>query len=146
LSAIIRRADISESDEIARIHRECRETALPFLPVLHTLDEDRAFFRTRVFPACEIWVSDDSIIMGFIAFREGWVDHLYIHPRHNRLGHGRALTRVAKERYSDLQLWTFQRNRNAILFYETEGFRLMRETDGSENEEREPDALYRWTR
>ena len=31
-------------------------------------------------------------------------------------------------------------------FYEARGFALVRETDGSGNEEREPDALYLWTR
>lgn len=45
-----------------------------------------------------------------------------------------------------LQLWAFQRNLRAIKFYERHGFRLVRETDGSGNEEREPDALYAWNR
>ena len=31
-------------------------------------------------------------------------------------------------------------------FYETRGFRHVRSTDGSGNAEREPDALYAWTR
>jgi len=31
-------------------------------------------------------------------------------------------------------------------FYEARGFALVRETDGSGNEEKEPDALYLWTR
>ena len=45
-----------------------------------------------------------------------------------------------------LVLWTFQRNANARRFYEAHGFALVRETDGSDNEEKEPDALYLWTR
>lgn len=45
-----------------------------------------------------------------------------------------------------LNLWTFQRNRRARRFYELNGFAAVRETDGSSNEEKEPDVLYRWQR
>jgi hypothetical protein len=45
-----------------------------------------------------------------------------------------------------LDAWTFQRNAPARRFYVARGFRLITETDGKQNEEQEPDALYRWTR
>jgi putative acetyltransferase len=143
---LIRRATVDESDEVASVHRVSKETAMPFLPALHTHEEDRIFFRTRVFPACEVWVADDNGIAGFIAFGGGWVEHLYVLPNHARRGYGRALLDEAKERNSQLQLWTFQRNLNAIGFYTANGFRLVRETDGAGNEEREPDALLGWSR
>jgi putative acetyltransferase len=145
-NTLIRRATEEESDDVASVHRVSRETAMPFLPTLHTHEEDRAFFRTRVFPACQVWVADNGGIVGFIAPREGWVDHLYVLPHHARQGYGRALLDKAKERNSQLQLWTFQRNLNAIVFYKANGFCLVRETDGAGNEEREPDALFAWSR
>jgi hypothetical protein len=43
-----------------------------------------------------------------------------------------------------LTLWTFQRNAPARRFYEARGFVGSVFTDGSRNEEREPDALYTW--
>jgi hypothetical protein len=52
---------------------------------------------------------------------------------------------MAKEvRPDGLMLWTFQRNARARQFYEARGFVAAELTDGSRNEEREPDALYRW--
>ena len=45
-----------------------------------------------------------------------------------------------------LHLWTFQRNAQARRFYEARSFALVKETDGAGNEEKEPDALYLWTR
>jgi len=143
---LIRRATVDESDDVASVHRVSKETAMSFLPLLHTPDEDCIFFRTRVFPSCEVWVANDDGIVGFIAFRDGWVDHLYVLPNYVRRGYGRALLDKAKERNSRLQLWTFQRNLNAIGFYKANGFRLVRETDGAGNEEREPDALFTWSR
>ncbi|WP_298279395.1 hypothetical protein [uncultured Bradyrhizobium sp.] len=44
------------------------------------------------------------------------------------------------------QLWTFQRNARARRFYEARGFVAVEQTDGSRNEEQEPDVRYLWTR
>ena len=78
-------------------------------------------------------------------FRPGWVDHLYIRPERHHLGLGTALLGQAMAVNTRLLLWTFQRNTSAIGFYRARGFRLLRETDGSRNEEHEPDALLEWT-
>ena len=104
------------------------------------------FFREHVLPTCEVWVAEDAVLVGVIVFRKEWIDHLYVHPAHQRLGFGRALLGEAKAHNHRLELWTFQRNLNAIAFYEANGFCLVRETDGAANEEREPDALYAWSR
>jgi hypothetical protein len=43
--------------------------------------------------------------------------------------------------FDRLQFWTFQRNVQARRFYEARGFALIQQTDGAQNEEKEPDAL-----
>ena len=43
----VRRARGDESDTVAALVRLSKETAMPFLPNLHTPGEDRAFFRDR---------------------------------------------------------------------------------------------------
>ncbi len=45
-----------------------------------------------------------------------------------------------------MQLWTFQRNARARRFYEARGFVPVEATDGSRNEEKEPDVRYLWRR
>ena len=118
---------------------------MPFMRGLHTEDEDRAFVRDRVFAEAEVWVAElDRSLIGMCDFRAGWLDHLYIHPDRHGLGVGTALLQRAKDANRALQLWVFQSNREAIAFYERRGFTRVRETDGSGNEERQPDALYRW--
>jgi ribosomal protein S18 acetylase RimI-like enzyme len=67
-------------------------------------------------------------------------------PGAQRRGVGTELLQVAQRSFDRLQLWTFQRNLPARRFYEARGFALVRETDGARNEEKEPDALYLWTR
>jgi GNAT superfamily N-acetyltransferase len=114
---------------------------------LHTLAEDRWFFRERVFKACEVWGAFESAAMvGVLAFRRDWIDQLYVLPDAQGRGTGTGLVRVAQDAFDRLQLWTFQRNVRARRFYEARGFALVTETDGARNEEKEPDALYLWTR
>ena len=140
----LRRLAQDEMDQAAVIHREAFDERLPWLAGLHTPADDRAFFRNHVFSQCEVWGAIDEEIGGFIAFREGWVDQLYVLPHWQRRGLGSALLRIAKATSSSLQLWTFQRNAPARRFYEMRGFVAVKETDGNDNEEREPDVLYRW--
>jgi ribosomal protein S18 acetylase RimI-like enzyme len=143
----VRRLELEDMEEAARVHRASFDDALPWLVGLHTPEEDRWFYRERVFAACQIWGAFDRDIMtGLIAFRDGWIDQLYVHPAVQRHGVGSALLQVAQSMSASLQLWTFQRNHAARHFYERRGFVLMRQTDGSANEEKEPDALYLWTR
>lgn len=131
----------------ARVHRLAFDQALPALAGLHTPEEDRWFFRERVFAACELWGAFDGRGMaGIIAFRPDWIDQLYVVPEAQGQGVGTALLDIAKASFARLQLWTFQRNMRARRFYQGRGFVLLRETDGARNEEKEPDALYLWTR
>jgi putative acetyltransferase len=142
----LRRLVLHEMDEAAVVHRAAFDDRLRWLAGLHTPEGDRTYFRNHVFSACEVWGAMDEGMIGFIAFREEWIDQLYVLPHRQRQGVGCALLQVAKAALPRLFLWTFQRNAHARRFYESHGFVAIRETDGSGNEEREPDVLYRWDR
>src|SRR5207247_1893261 len=106
----IRRAVVEDAPAVARLSGAVRRACLPYLPDLHTPDEDLAFFRDKVFAQCEVWLVGTDDLEGFIAFRADWVDHLYVRPEHQRRGIGRALLARAMETHSPLRLWTFQKN------------------------------------
>ncbi len=144
--ASIRRLSRDEMDQAALVHRASFDDRVPWLAGLHTPSEDRAYFRDQVFPWCEVWGAVDGGLIGFIAFRDGWIDQFYVLPARQGQGVGEALLGVAKTAFPELHLWTFQRNAPARRFYEHRGFVALEETDGSRNEEREPDILYRWRR
>jgi GNAT superfamily N-acetyltransferase len=142
----IRRAVAQDAAPVARLFRAVRLASLPYLPDLHTAEEDLWFFRNRVFAECEVWVAQAAAIDGFIAFRAGWIDHLYVRPGHQRRGVGRAMLARAMQTHSPLRLWTFQQNTPALAFYAAHGFREIERTEGTGNEEREPDVLLKWSR
>jgi len=134
-------------DAVAAVHRASFDDRLPWLAGLHTPEEDRAYFGSVVFDECELWGTfNDATLTGFIAFRDGWIDQLYVLPTYQGQGLGSALLEVAQERCSELNLWTFQRNAIARRFYERRDFVEAELTDGSRNEEREPDIRYIWRR
>jgi GNAT superfamily N-acetyltransferase len=144
---MLRRLELADMDAAARVHRAAFDHALPWLAGLHTPKEDQWFFRERVFATCEMWGTfDRDAVTGMIAFRNGWIDQLYVLPAVHGRGIGTELLQVARQAFDRLQLWTFQRNAQARGFYQARGFILVEQTDGSRNEEKEPDARYLWSR
>jgi GNAT superfamily N-acetyltransferase len=106
----------------------------------------RAYFASHIVVDCELWVAEqDGALAGILVLEGEFVDHLYVEPALTGRGIGSALLAVAKrERPAGLALWTFQANTGARRFYERHGFIEMRQTDGRDNEERAPDALYEY--
>ena len=47
----IRRAELQDTRPVARLFRAVRLACLPYLPNLHTAEQDLCFFRDRVFAA-----------------------------------------------------------------------------------------------
>jgi GNAT superfamily N-acetyltransferase len=143
----IRLLTFDEMEEASRVHRKSFDHQLPWLIGLHTPDEDARFFRERVFKECSVWGAVDAgVIVGIIAFTSDWVNQLYVLPDAQRRGIGSKLLAVAQAEAANLQLWTFQKNVLARKFYEAKGFVAIKQTDGSENQEKEPDVLYAWSR
>jgi GNAT superfamily N-acetyltransferase len=142
---MLRQLELEDMDRAAAVHRVSFDHALPTLAGLHTSEGAWWFFRERVFATCQVWGwFDDQELVGIIAFRQGWIEQLYVLPSSQGRGIGTALLATAQSRFPSLSLWTFQRNAAARRFYEGHGFTLVEETDGSRNMEKEPDALYRW--
>jgi GNAT superfamily N-acetyltransferase len=141
---VIRSATPDDVEAVVRIFRESRAEAMPWLPVVHTAEEDAAFYRGRL--AGEAWVYElDGRVAGFALVTDDDLDALYVAPEAQRRGVGSALFRRAQAaRPGGLGWWVFRDNTRARRFYEGLGGRCLYETDGAGNEERTPDARYEW--
>jgi GNAT superfamily N-acetyltransferase len=92
-----RRLQLLDMDAAARVHRATFDHALPWLMGLHTPDQDRWFYRERVFTSCSVWgVFEAEVLTGIIAFREDWIDQLYVLPDVQGRGVGSQLLQVAQ--------------------------------------------------
>ena len=141
---MIREARPGDVGTVAGLYERSFGT-LSFLPTLHTLEEHHAWFG-QVVAQREVWVwEEEGVILGFIALSDATVDYLYVEPEMTGRGIGSSLLDRAKERRpSGFSLWTFQQNEGARRFYERHGLHVIRLTDGEENEEKTPAALYAW--
>ena len=144
----IRPAEVGDVDAIAAVHRVSTREAMPYLPDLHTPEEDRAWVAETVLPRQKVWVAEaDGRVVGVASLdNDDMLTQLYILPGYQGRGIGGALLARAKAaRPAGLGLYAFQRNARARGFYERRGFVAVACGDGSGNEEGEPDVLYRWT-
>ena len=117
----------------------CRE--VPWLPKLHTRDEDLGFVRGLLLThVVRVGFAGG---LGFLARRGGEVSALYLAPEARGKGLGKALLEEAKA-LGHLQLWAFQANHRARAFYQREGFAEVRLTDGADNDEKLPDVWMEW--
>jgi GNAT superfamily N-acetyltransferase len=139
----IRPAAPDDVPRITEVFQAARTAAMPWLPVLHTPDEDLAFFGRLVAEHVVHVAVLDGRVVAFAVVDEGVGDleHLYVDPDLRRHGLGSALLgRVRAERPGPLQLWAFRDNTAARAFYAALGAVELYETDGSGNEERTPDV------
>jgi GNAT superfamily N-acetyltransferase len=86
-----------------------------------------------------------GVVLGYLALHDDFVAQLHLRPGYWRRGIGGTLMRHAKRLRPDgLRLWCFQVNIRARAFYAAHGFGIVEFTDGSRNEEQEPDILFAW--
>jgi GNAT superfamily N-acetyltransferase len=144
----IRPAREEEIEPLTRLFIRARNE-MAYLP--RVPDEAAAPIADRIRENEEVWVAEeDGRLLGFIAIEHSAtlgapvLEKIHVEPAEQNRGVGSALLEKAKElRPDELYLWVFQKN-PARRLYERSGFELVKLTDGAENMEREPDALYRW--
>jgi GNAT superfamily N-acetyltransferase len=141
-----RQATAADADAIAAVLSPSFRL-LTFLPMQHTVAEDRWFIENVVLKQCEVMVAESAgRIVSFLARDGEDIRLLYTHPDFIGAGAGSLLLDRAKASMAALELWCFQANTAARRFYERHGFRAVRFTDGRDNEEKMPDVRYRWQR
>lgn len=147
---IIRRGTPSDAEAIADLYVRARKAAAAvgsIPPPVHSDDEMRRWMSEVVIAQLDLWIAEEPVgrPVGMLVLHEGWIEQLYVDPSFTGRGIGTALLDLAKrERPVGLRLWTFLSNTGAQQFYERHRFVATEYTDGSGNEEGEPDVLYRW--
>jgi GNAT superfamily N-acetyltransferase len=147
-AVVIRRAAAPDASATADLYLRSFTAALPTVVRPRSDDEVRAYIRDVVVPLRETWVAEASgtgAIVGLMVLAGDLLSQLYLDPDWRGRGIGDRFVALAKERSPQgLSLWTFQVNKPAHRFYERHGFVEAERTDGSGNEEREPDVRYVW--
>jgi putative acetyltransferase len=143
---MIIRANIADMPTVAALHRAVRVATMPYLHKEPSLEAGLRHFREAVFPASDIRLAadPDGLVVGYIAFRDGWVDHLYVAPGRQRRGIGTLLLACAIQGQTRVRTRVFQRNAAGIGFCTARGFKVVDRSEGDANPENEPDLLMEW--
>jgi len=146
----LRPAAAGDAVVVADLYLRSRKDLLAFAPLAHSDDNVRDWIARRLIPAGRTTVAVvEGAVVGFMSIsteKDGsWITHLYLHPAWIGRGIGtRLLERALRELPSPIRLYAFQENERARAFYERRGFKVVKFTDGSANEEKCPDVLYEW--
>ena len=131
--AAIRPGGEQDLDTIARIAVESWVSTGLALEGESSVEERRNRFAHQIAAGCALFLAEhEGEVVGFVMFdvADGYLAQLFVAPRSQRTGIGRALLRLALSRMpAGAWLKTPADNRFAIAWYEREGFLKEREVD-----------------
>ncbi len=145
-----RAATLGDADSVADVYLGSRKELVTCAPLAHSDEAVRDWIRRRLIPEGRTTVAVvDGLVVGLLAVSNAhdcsWIEQLYLLPAWVGRGIGARLLELARSQLPPpIRLYTFQCNERARRFYERYGFRAMRFSDGSRNEEKCPDILYEW--
>ena len=103
----LRRATACDADAITNVHWPSFRL-LTFLPMLHTIEENRRFITNVILKECEVTVAEDETgIVAFIALGGEEVRLLYTRPDRIGMGAGTQLIDAAKASGTDARTLVF---------------------------------------
>ena len=146
---MIRAATDEDSDSVATVLIESRRAFLPFAPSAHPEQEVREWVGSHLLRThmVAVWEQDRTIVAVLATSEEqtgSWINQLFVLPGWNAKGIGTKLLQFAHGTLQKpIHLYTFQENTRARRFYERHGYEAVQFSDGSQNEEKCPDVLYR---
>jgi GNAT superfamily N-acetyltransferase len=142
---LIREFRMGDFDAVTILWRVAREKLLPQgqTDTGHYFYEDQDYFQNQILKKNHVWVVEiDRYPAAFMAMENDFIDQLYVHPRYQRRGIGKAFLEFARGMSPEhLWLYTLQSNVNAQAFYEKNGFVAEKFGISPENE---PDVEYHW--
>jgi RimJ/RimL family protein N-acetyltransferase len=146
----VRDGEERDAPALARLYLRSRAAAMPWLAEPYGEAETTRWIASTLIGRHRVRLAEaGGSLAGYVGFgqdpRHGpMVFHLYLAPEQRRLGTGtRLLAEAAAALGPCLHLYCFARNAAARRFYEARGFLPVATGDGNDNEEREPDVLYR---
>ena len=147
---VIAERDPERDLELIRMWRRSFERALniPETPADADAGEfadQLRYFRMHVVPECTVCVSrctGSDRLAGFVAYRSGFIEQLYLDVGCQRRGLGSRLLEIARRDCDIVELDTMQLNVGAQAFYEHHGFHAV--AFGYADRAANPWATYGW--
>ena len=122
---MIRQYRPADCEEVLNIWAAASAVAHPFLSQ-EFLEQERHNIPNVYLPMADTWVWDtDGVVVGFISLIGSEVGAIFVDPRFQGAGIGRALMDKARALRGELEVEVFTRNLGGRAFYARYGFELM---------------------
>lgn len=142
---IVRPAVADDVDDLVALIQVTRRAAEPDVPPLRQGPAELGAFLESRAALGEVWVAEDAQPVGVAILTRDWLHSLYVGPQHQGRGVGSLLLELVKaQRPGGFGLWVFAANDSARGFYRRHGLIELEHTDGSGNDEGEPDIRMVW--
>lgn len=139
--------DPSYALQTVKMWRESKEQAIGQKEI-HSFENHLYFLNNILIKNNKVYLAIEALgeqVVGILACNENWVNQLYVHTQYQGQGVGKRLLNLAKQQSEgSLFLYTFEVNKKAQNFYESNGFRII--DRGNDNEEQLEDIKYEWTK
>ena len=131
--------------QAVRMWRKSKENAIGQKEI-HSFENHVDFLKNILIKDNNIYIAIDTIndeVVGILACNENEINQLYIHINYQGKGIGKKFIEIAKSNSKGrLTLYTFEVNKKAQKFYESNQFKII--SRGSINEENLDDIKYEW--
>ena len=144
---VLRLATPEDLPAVAGFYSRVREAAYPAMPRgIHGVEDVHRWVTGWDLARQETWLAEaGQRLVGYTRVSADWLDDLYVDPDLQGSGIGSMLLDLVKSlRPGGFCLWVFESNTPARSFYTARGLVELEHTDGSGNEERQPDVKMAW--
>lgn len=141
-SISIRQANTDDFSELTEIWLDASLKAHDFIPASYWQSHKLAMQHSYL-PIAEVYLAENTgTILGFIALMQDKIAALFVSPQKQGQGVGTLLINYAKAMRSELELGVYQQNQNSVRFYQSVGFKIIKEMTDVETNTQE--LLMRW--
>lgn len=143
---MIRNYKLQDTDRVIHIWLESSILAHRFIPAMYWIGKQEDM-RNVYLPASHTYVFEDEntgLVQGFVSMTGSYLAALFVIPESQGTGIGKALLEHVKERHPEITLNVYAKNEPSVLFYEKQGFRLIKkQTEEGTGEE---EFVMKWYR
>ncbi|EOI01837.1 hypothetical protein UAY_01245 [Enterococcus moraviensis ATCC BAA-383] len=116
-----------ELEEILDIWLTANYDAHPFIPDSYW-QENLAFVREQL-PLAELYIyREQNKILGFLGVTDSYIAGIFVRSDYRKQGIGKKLLDTVKQTHDTLNLSVYEKNSNALTFYDKHGFQKSNES------------------
>jgi len=140
---MIRKFEIEDIKEVMNIWLETNAKAHPFIDKKYWVRNEEKVKKAIL--DAEVYVyEEEKLIVGFVGLVENYIAGIFVKESKQNEGIGKQLIEECKRHYPKLTLKVYEKNENAIRFYQRENFKIVsRKID---DDTKELELLMEWNK